>query len=199
MYTHFVMLICTVKCCALCITESDPFLVPKNRGFLKTELLWKPNFRDGPEAVQFSQIILYLFLYAQTYINRFQYRVHVTLAVLSWEPVAMNLSLGDTVMELMSFSWAFSVALECRWATASIVRSDGTSQTLMVQSCPPLTNELADKLQTNTILQQFQTCKLWHALQIKINFVFECDQYQFRLQNPWHHTCSQTYHNDVVN
>ena len=59
MYTHFVMLICTVKCCALCITESDLFLVPKNRGFLKTELLWKPNFRDGPEAVRFSQIILY--------------------------------------------------------------------------------------------------------------------------------------------
>ena len=61
MYTHFVMLICTVKCCALCITESDLFLVHKNRGFLKTELLWKPNFRDGPEAVRFSQIILYKF------------------------------------------------------------------------------------------------------------------------------------------
>ena len=60
MYTHFVMLICTVKCCALSITESDLFLVPKNRGFLKTELLWKPNFRDGPEAVRFSQIILYM-------------------------------------------------------------------------------------------------------------------------------------------
>ena len=59
MFTHFVMLICTVKCCALCITESDLFLVPKKRGFLKTELLWKPNFRDGPEAVRFSQIILY--------------------------------------------------------------------------------------------------------------------------------------------
>ena len=39
MYTHFVMLICTMKCCALCIIESDLFLVPKNRGFLKTELL----------------------------------------------------------------------------------------------------------------------------------------------------------------
>ena len=48
------------ECCALCITESDLFLVPKNRGFLKTELLWKPNFRDGPEAVRFSQIILYI-------------------------------------------------------------------------------------------------------------------------------------------
>ena len=31
----------------------------QNRGFLKTELLWKLNFRDGPEAVRFSQIILY--------------------------------------------------------------------------------------------------------------------------------------------
>ena len=50
-----------MHCEVLCLVYycvSDLFLVPKNRGFLKTELLWKPNFRDGPEAVRFSQIIL---------------------------------------------------------------------------------------------------------------------------------------------
>ena len=34
----FLTFMCTVKYCALCITESDRFLVAKNRGFLKTEL-----------------------------------------------------------------------------------------------------------------------------------------------------------------
>ena len=47
-----------MHCKVLCITESDIVLVPKNLGFLKTELLWKPNFKGGPETIRFSQIIL---------------------------------------------------------------------------------------------------------------------------------------------
>ena len=49
---------CKVLC--IVITEPDLVLLPKNHGFLKTELLRKPNFRGGPEAVRFSQIILYM-------------------------------------------------------------------------------------------------------------------------------------------
>ena len=70
------------ECCALCITESDLFLVPKNCGFLKTELLWihVPNFRDGPEAVRFSQIILYIYL-----LESFQLECYWISTGLYWE------------------------------------------------------------------------------------------------------------------
>ena len=65
----------------------------------------------------------------------------LTLAVLSMDPVAMSLSLGETVIELMSLSWAFSVSSAVRLTADedSESRSSGTVHTLMVQSTLPLT------------------------------------------------------------
>ena len=50
----------TLHCKVLCIVHYRvrSLLVPKNHGFVKTELPWKPNFRDGPEAVFSNYTVL---------------------------------------------------------------------------------------------------------------------------------------------
>ena len=47
--------------CKVCVVHYwvRPLSCVQKSCFPKTELLWKPNFRGGPEAVRFSQIILY--------------------------------------------------------------------------------------------------------------------------------------------
>lgn len=132
----------------------------------------------------FYRIILYI-----NNINKWL----TTLAFLSRDPDAINLSFGETASDWISLSWAFCVSFDCNgrtvWCDSPVC---GNDHSLIVKSRLPLTRNDEDSLKCNNTRSQKAT-----ETTTKCKTVKWLDNYSTTMTEQWtlYTTAAEMCHN----